>query len=454
MKPKLFGSSGIRGLANVEVTAELAQRVGAALAAVHGEEAAVVGRDARLTGPMLEAALLSGLASGGVDAIDVGLAPTPVVAWMTAEARAGSGVAVTASHNPPEYNGLKVFNGRGMSLTNAEQLELEDILEREAYRPAQWDEVGSSEELDASEPYVEALADCLGELGDARVGCDLFCGATCVTAPLAFRETGVEAEFINGVPDGSFPAGNPEPTAESLRRLGDYVKDRGLDLGFGFDGDGDRMMVVDAGGAAVSPDRVMAAYAGYVVEREGGGVVVTHVGASMSVDDMVREAGGTVVRTPVGDAFITEAVERHRAVFGGEPVGAWVTPEAHMCPDGVLSALKLMEALEETSLGLREFAGRAPEYPLEQAKVECPNARKQPAMKRVADGYRGVFGEVKGVSTVDGVRLDLGDGWVLIRPSGTEPLMRLTAEGRDAGTARALMEKGKTLVRQMLGGSS
>jgi len=374
-----------------------------------------------------------------------------MVAWMTAEARAGTGVAVTASHNPPEYNGLKVFNGRGMSLTNAEQLKLEDTLEREAYRPAQWDEVGSSEEVEVSGPYVEALADSLGDLGDARVGCDLFCGATCATAPLAFRETGVEAEFINGVPDGSFPAGSPEPTAKTLRRLGDYVRARGLDMGFGFDGDGDRVMTMDAAGAAVNPNRLLAAYAGYVVEREGGGAVVTHVGASMSVDDMVREAGGTVVRTPVGDAFITEAMERHRAVFGGEPVGAWVMPEAHMCPDGVLSALKLMEALEETGLGLSEFAGRAPEYPLEQAKVECPNPQKQRAMRSVADGYRGVFGEAKDVSTVDGVRLELEDGWVLIRASGTEPLIRLTAEGRDADGARDLMEKGKTLVRQVLG---
>ena len=453
MKPKLFGSSGIRGLANVEVTAELAQRVGTALATLHGEEAAVVGRDARVTGPMLEAALLSGLASGGVDSIDLGLAPTPVVAWMTAEARAGSGVAVTASHNPPEYNGFKVFNSRGMSLTNAEQMKLEDVLEREAYRLAPWDEAGSSEEVDAAEPYVEALADCLGPLGDARVGCDLFCGATCVTAHPAFREAGVEAEFINGVPDGSFPAGSPEPTAESLRRLSEYVRARGLDMGFGFDGDGDRMMAVDAGGATVSPDRVLAAYAGYVAEREGGGVVVTHVGASMSVDDMVREAGGTVVRTPVGDAFVTEAMERHRAVFGGEPVGAWIIPEAHMCPDGVLSALKLMEALEEIGLTLGEFAGRAPEYPLEHAKMECPNAYKQRAIQLVADCYRGVFGEVNSVSTVDGVRLELDEGWVLMRPSGTEPLIRLTAEGRDAAQVRSLMEKGKSLVRQVLGGA-
>jgi phosphoglucosamine mutase len=452
LKPKLFGSSGIRGLANVEVTVTLAQRVGAALAAMHQEGAIVVGRDARVTGPMLEAALLSGVASGGADALTVGLVPTPVAAWMITETRSSAGVAITASHNPPEYNGLKVFNGRGMSFTGAEQLKLEDILERGAYTPAQWDEVGSAEDVDAVGPYVDAVAEALDVLGDARAGCDLFCGATCTVAPAAFEEAGVEAEFINSVPDGAFPAGNPEPTAESLARLGGYIRARGLDIGFGFDGDGDRMMAVDRGGAVVSPDRTLAAYAGYVVEREGGGVVVTHVGASMNVDDMVSGAGGTVVRTPVGDAFITEAVEKHRAVFGGEPVGAWVMPEVHMCPDGVLSALKLMEALEETGLTLREFVERAPEYPLDRAKLDCPNRHKRRAMELIARKYRGVFGEVRDLNTVDGVRLELEGGWVLIRPSGTEPIIRLTVEGRDGGRVRELMEKGKSLVRHVLGG--
>ena len=452
MKPKLFGSSGIRGLANVEVTATLAQRVGAALAAMHREGTVVVGRDTRVTGPMLEAALLSGVAAGGVDALTVGLVTTPVAAWMIGETRSSAGVAVTASHNPPEYNGLKVFNGKGMSFTSAEQLQLEDILERGAYTPVQWDEVGSAEDVDAVGPYVEAIAEALDALGDARAGCDLFCGATCTVAPAAFEEAGVEAEFINSVPDGAFPAGNPEPTEESLTRLGGYIRARGLDIGFGFDGDGDRMMAVDRGGAVVSPDRALAAYAGYVVEREGGGVVVTHVGASMNVDDMVSGAGGTVVRTPVGDAFITEAVEKHRAVFGGEPVGAWVIPEVHMCPDGVLSALKLMEALEETGLTLREFIEGAPDYPLARAKLDCPNRHKRRAMELIAREYRGVFGEVMDLNTVDGVRLELEGGWVLIRPSGTEPIIRLTVEGRDGGRVRELMEKGKSLVGHVLGG--
>ncbi len=452
MKPKLFGSSGIRGLANVEITTTLAQRVGAALATIHEGGGMVVGRDPRLTGPMLESALLSGLAAGGADALALGLVPTPVTAWMIRETGSDAGVEISASHNPPQYNGLKVFNGDGMSFTNREQLGLERILEEEAYRLAPWDCVGGVEDVDAVEPYADALGEALDVSWDGRVACDLFSGATCVTAPRVFEELSVPAEFINAVPDGRFPAGDPEPNAETLRRLGGYMRARDIPIGFGFDGDGDRMMPVGPGGAMVSPDRVLAAYAGYAVERSGGGVVVTHVGASMSVDDMVEAAGGRVVRTPVGDAFVTEAVAEHGAVFGGEPVGAWVIPEVHMCPDGVLSALKLLEALGETETTLEEFVGRAPTYPLGRAKLECPNALKGKAMaaisKRLADSVKGV----REVSTVDGVRLKLESGWALIRPSGTEPLIRVTVEGRSREDMEALMERVKGLVKKVLGG--
>jgi phosphoglucosamine mutase len=452
VKPKLFGSSGIRGLANVEITTTLAQRVGAALATMHEGGGMVVGRDPRVTGPMLESALLSGLAAGGADALVFGLVPTPVTAWMIRETGSDAGVEITASHNPPRYNGFKVFNDDGMSFTNREQLELERIMEEGAYRLAPWDCVGAVDKVDAVEPYADALGEALDVSWDGGAACDLFCGATCVTAPRVFEELGVQAEFINAVPDGRFPAGDPEPNAETLRRLGGYMRARGISIGFGFDGDGDRMMPVGSDGATVSPDRVLAAYAGYAVERSGGGVVVTHVGASMSVDDMVEAAGGRVIRTPVGDAFVTEAVVEHGAVFGGEPVGAWVFPEVHMCPDGVLSALKLIEALGETETTLEEFVEPAPSYPLGRAKLECPDHLKQEAMNALSEGYVDSFHGVKDVSTVDGVRLEVEEGWVLVRPSGTEPLIRVTVEGRSREDMEALMLRAEDLVKKVLGG--
>ena len=183
MKPKLFGSSGIRGLANIEITTTLAQRVGAAIATLHEGGTTVIGRDARLTGPMLEAALTSGVNAAGGDVIQVGLVPTPVVAWMIKESGSESGVSITASHNPPPYNGLKVFNKRGMSLTIEEQLMLEDVLENERYTWADWNQVGATEEIDAIDPYVDMLVDSIEIEGDHRVGLDCFCAATSTLAP-------------------------------------------------------------------------------------------------------------------------------------------------------------------------------------------------------------------------------------------------------------------------------
>jgi phosphoglucosamine mutase len=222
-------------------------------------------------------------------------------------------------------------------------------------------------------------------------------------------------------------------------------------VGFGFDGDGDRMMAVNSDGNMVNPDQLLAAYAGYVIESQGGGVVVTHVGASMNVDDMVGQAGGKVMRTPVGDAFITEAMAKHNAVFGGEPVGAWVHPDIHMCPDGVLSALKLLRALEEKDMNLNEFIGQAENYPIGRSKLECPNKIKLQTMKLIDKNYSNVFRAVENVSRVDGIRLTLDNGWVLIRASGTEPIIRVTVEGRTVTEVESLMNLGEKLVKDTLG---
>jgi phosphoglucosamine mutase len=451
VKPKLFGSSGIRGLANIDITSTLAQRVGAVIATIHKGGTTIIGRDTRLTGPMLEAALTSGVNAAGGDVLQVGLVPTPVAAWMITETGSDSGVAITASHNPPPYNGLKVFNARGVSLTVEEQLRLEDVLENEGYAWADWDRVGTAEEIDSIDPYVDMLADSIDIDSDHVVGLDCFCGATSTLAPLAFREFPIKSKIINAVPDAMFPAGNPEPTSESLQRLGGYMRLTGCSIGFGFDGDGDRMMPVGTDGLMVNPDCALAAYAGYIVKRNKGGTVVTHVGSSMNVDDMVKEAGGNVVRTPVGDAFITEAMKKHDAVFGGEPVGAWVFPEHHMCPAGVLGALKVLEALDYLDQTLEEFIQGAPIYPLSRIKLECPNEKKPSAMEAISTRYPDVFRDVASVSTLDGVRLEMSSGWVLIRPSGTEPIIRITVEGRTQGDVEKIMDEAKQLVKQVIG---
>ena len=448
---RLFGSSGIRGLANVEVTPLLAQKVGAAIASQFEGGAILIGRDTRHSGEMLEKALISGVVSCGFIAGTLGVVPTPAVAWLTKEMEAEAGVVISASHNPPQYNGLKIFATTGMAYTAEQQERLEELIEGGEFATSSWNRVGSVEAMDAGRIYVDALVQLNAFARDWNLVCDLFNGATCTVVPDLFEDLGVRATLINAQPDGRFPAGNPEPNEASLARLGSMVRKKRADVGFGFDGDGDRMMAVDERGRIPSPDRVLAAYARHVVEANGGGVVVTHVGASMSVEEAVEGAGGKVVRTKVGDVNVTEAMGEHDAVFGGEPVGAWIHPDVNLCPDGVLSALRLMTALESEGKTLSEFIGDIPEYPTLRDKVQCPNKEKEATMKSISK-LEGEFGEVKDVSTVDGVRLQLEDGWVLIRPSGTEPIIRITVEAHEVGRAEQLLETSRRFVEGVLGG--
>ena len=448
---RLFGSSGIRGIANVDITPLLAQKVGAAIASMFEGGAVLVGRDTRLSGEMIELALSSGLVSCGFVVGTLGIVPTPVVAWLTREMHAEAGVAISASHNPPQYNGLKIFDSTGMAYTMEQQERLEERINKGEYTTSDWNRVGHVEAMDLKRLYIEAISELVEAPLEKRIVCDLFNGATTSIAKELFEELGSQTILINAQPDGHFPAGNPEPNKESLQRLGKMVKDLGAEIGFGFDGDGDRMMPVDENGETLSPDRVLAAYAGYVVRANGGGTVVTHVGASMSVEEAVEEAGGSVVRTKVGDVHITEAMLETGAIFGGEPVGAWIHPDVHLCPDGLLSAVRLMQALDSDGKTLSQFVSGIPEYPTLREKVACPNSEKDAAMGSIS-GLGDEFGAVTDISTVDGVRLQLENGWVLIRPSGTEPIIRITVEAHDDERAKGLLETTKNFVQSVLGG--
>jgi phosphoglucosamine mutase len=451
MRPRLFGSSGIRGVVNKEITTLMSQKIGQALTTMYPRGKIVVGRDVRYSGVMLEAALCSGIVLGGGDAFKAGLVPTPVTAWMIGHSKYDAGVEITASHNPSEYNGLKIFNEKGMSLTLKEQKNLEKILEDNSYTISRWDEFGSITKINAIDKYVNEISENVNINKKWKVSLDLFNGATCTVAPKIFKQISNETLFINSVPDGKFLTGTPEPTKKTLQRLGDFMKGMKSEIGFGFDGDGDRVMILDSKGELISPDRLLAAYAGYSAEQNKGGVVITHVGASMNVEEMVKKEGGKVIRTPVGDAFITEAMLKHNAVFGGEPVGAWVHPDINMCPDGILTALRILEALEEKEMTLEDFVFEAPEYPIDRAKIQCPNDIKLVAMDAISDNYHNYFNNVESIHKIDGVRFKLEQGWVLIRPSGTEPIIRITVEGKTKIDVKRYMEKGKSLIKYILG---
>jgi len=447
---RLFGTSGIRGIVNVELTPQLALEVGKAIATLHRGGVLIVGRDTRPSGEMLEAALISGATSCGCDVEALGLAPTPLTAYTTRVLAADTGVSITASHNPPEYNGLKPFDSSGMAYGEEERKAVEETLQRKAFKAVDWSEIGSVEEIEATPLYLDAILRDLELQRGWRIICDLMNGATAVTAPEALKALGCEALYINANPDGYFTTGAPEPRGETLRRLGELVRASEAHIGFAFDGDGDRVMFIDERGMAPNPDRVLAAYASHIVERCRGGIVVTHVGASMCIDEAVRLAGGRVIRTRVGDAYVAEALMRRGGVFGGEPVGAWIHPDIHPCPDGLLSALRLLKALEELDTTLSGFVADIPEYPLLRAKVECPNHLKPHVMEMIKQLYPEHLTDIRSTSTVDGLRIELGDGWLLIRPSGTEPVIRVTAEARSRKRAEELMRVGRRLASEAI----
>jgi phosphoglucosamine mutase len=397
---------------------------------------------------MLEDALVSGLLAGGADVTLVGVVPTPALAYLTKALKADAGVMITASHNPPMYNGIKIFNSDSLSYADESQNAVEKIIDKANFALAEWRGVGEASAADVSHLYVDMVTKAVTLHRQWRVVADTGCGATFAIAPAVLRAVGCKVTALNAQPDGFFPARSSEPTAESLRDLAQVVKELDADIGVAFDGDGDRVAFIDDKGGFVDFDRALAAFAAYAVKKNGGGIVVTNVEASMCVEKMVEAQGGKVFRTRVGDIYISEAMKNCNAVFGGEPCGAWVHPQFHYCPDGPLSAVLFLKALEEKNKSSCEFVAEVPEYVTLRENIACTNNLKRKAVANIEETIKSVFPAYTGFSTVDGVRLALENGWLLIRASGTEPLIRLTVEGESLKAARDIMAKGKALVKE------
>lgn len=445
---RLFGSSGVRGLVNIDLTPALACKVGLAVASHVKAGKALVARDTRVSGSMIEDALVSGLLAGGVQVSLVGAVPTPVLAYATMLLKADVGFMLTASHNPPQYNGIKIFDGDSLSYTDERQSAVEKIIADGSFVMADWREIGAVSSVNVSHFYVEMVRKAAALHEQWRVVVDPGCGATFDAGPAVLKAAGCRVTALNAQPDGFFPARSSEPTAESLKDLAQVVKAFGADVGVAFDGDGDRVAFVDEEGSFVDFDRSLAAYAAYALKRAGGGTVVTNVEASMCVEKMAEAVGGRVVRTRVGDVYVSEAIKLYDAVFGGEPCGAWVHPRFHYCPDGPLSAVLLLKALEGEGKSLCGFVAEVPEYVTLRENIACTNDLKHKLVAGIEKALRSAFPEYTDFSTVDGVRLSLKNGWLLIRASGTEPLIRLTVEGESLKEAKDIMGKGTALVKK------
>jgi phosphoglucosamine mutase len=435
---------------NVDLTPMLAAEIGLAVATFSNAENVLVGRDTRVSGPMLENALVSGLESAGAIVKCLGVVPTPVLAFLTKRTKADAGVMITASHNPPQYNGVKIFDSDGIAYNEATQDKIERVIHQSRFKLADWPSIGQSLSECQGHLYVEMIEKEVRLHKKWSVLVDPGSGATYSIAPTVLRNVGCKVVTLNAQPDGWFPARNSEPNAQTLVSSANAVKGLKVDVGVAYDGDGDRAAFIDRKGVFADFDRLLAAYAAHVVKNNGGGTVVTTVEASMCVEKMVEAHNGKVVRTKVGDIHISDAIKKEKAIFGGEPCGSWIHPQFQCCPDGILSSVLLLKALEDENKSLAELIAETPQYPILRESFACRDAQKQKALRKIEDNLKSAFPKLKEFSTVDGIRLVLDDAWLLVRASGTEPIIRLTVEGGSLKAAKQIVKRGATVIRNSL----
>jgi phosphoglucosamine mutase len=418
---ELFGTDGVRGIVGDFVTVELVERLGKASALWSGRGRVFIGRDTRASGEELEEAFARGVESAGGVAVLAGVVPTPAVALL----RLDLGVVISASHNPPEYNGVKFFDRDGRKLTDDAEEEIEALLDADAPGGGEIDRVGF-----AGDSYLEHVVERFGsDLSGLRIAVDCANGAYAGIAPNAFEQLGASVVAIGDAPNGHNI--NVGCGATDLRSLQQLVTSGNFDLGVAFDGDGDRVLAVDGDGAVVDGDQIVAILALHL----GVDVVAVTTMANLGFHRLMEEHGVRVVTTDVGDRYVLEALRREGGLLGGEESGHIIFLRDHVTGDGLAAALLLCDAVRGRTLA--EAASAMTRYP--QAKQNLPRAGRGPLPQSLQDAVERVNVELN------------GHGRVLVRPSGTEPVVRVLAEAPTEEEAKALCGRVVELVREELG---
>jgi len=438
---KLFGTDGVRGIANSELTPDLAFRLGRAGAYVlskqHAHPRIVIGKDTRISGDMLEAALIAGICSVGADVLKVGVLPTPGIAYVTRTLGASAGVVISASHNPVQDNGIKFFSATGFKLPDEVEEEIERIVlsGEQPWSTPTGTAVGRVVEVkDAARCYIDFLKTTVGRLDGLRVVYDCANGAASHVGPQLLRELGVEVIPIFDRPDGTNindGCGSTHP--ECLQRA---VLEHQADMGLANDGDADRLIAVDEKGNVVDGDHIMVIWA-LAQKAKGqlpGDAVVVTVMSNLGLHIALQRAGIKVYETKVGDRYVMEELLRTGAKFGGEQSGHIIFLDYQTTGDGLLTAVQLLQRVKESGMTLSQLAAQMQRLP--QVLVNARVKDKELAMRAP---------EVQ--ACIEQVKASLGDrGRVLVRPSGTEPVVRVMVEGPDE---EELQKYAATIVRAM-----
>jgi phosphomannomutase/phosphoglucomutase len=446
---RLFGTNGVRGVANRELTVEMVTRLAASIGAYFGGSVAV-GRDGRTTSPMFRDAAVCGLLSVGCRVYDAGMLPTPALQHAVRRNGLNAGIMITASHNPPEFNGLKVIAGDGVEASRGQESEIEEIYFGGGPELSPWDGIGAVHQLEALEAYQEAIISHVdvGRVRDAglKVAVDPGNGVAALSAPGIAQALAGEVFTVNVDVDGRFPNRVSEPRPDNLGGLQALVRASGADLGVAYDGDGDRSIFVDELGEVHWGDRSFALLAREFILKNPGARVASPVNSSRALGEVVSGAGGSVVWTQVGSVVVSRRMVEEGIPFGGEENGGIMYGPHLQVRDGSMALALIMEVMAETGKPLSQLFGELPQYSQLKDRVSCPDELKEAVLEALRERV-----DAPRVETIDGVKLSYDDeSWVLFRPSGTEPIFRIYAEAGSPERVETLVKEHKSLIESVV----
>lgn len=446
---RLFGTDGVRGVANTELTIELAYKLGQAGAYVltketHHQPIILVGRDTRISGNMLEAALIAGICSVGAKAIKIGVVPTPAVAYLTRKYKADAGVVISASHNPVKYNGIKFFNSEGYKLRDELEEEIEGIIldHTEELPTPIGEEVGTIvEEPNALDEYIAFLKSTVDvDLKGLKIAVDCANGAAYMAGPKVLEALGAELIVIGNEPNGCNI--NKDCGSTHMEYLQEVVKANKVDLGLAFDGDADRCLAIDENGNLVDGDQIMA-ICGLQMKKENtltGNTIVATVMSNLGLFIMAEKNGLNIEKTKVGDRYVLEEMLKDNYKLGGEQSGHIIFLDYNTTGDGILTALQLLSVMKKTGKKLSELASVMEVLPQVLVNAKVSNDKKYSYLEN--EKIKKAIEELE--------QKFAGEGRVLIRPSGTEPLIRVMIEGKDEKVLKEEAEKLAELIKTEL----
>jgi phosphomannomutase/phosphoglucomutase len=449
---KLFGTNGIRGLVNVELTPEMAIKVGSSIGTFFGKNKnLLLGHDARTSGPMFARAVISGLTAAGCNVYFAGMASTPAIQFAVKNHKMDGGVIISASHNPPEYNGIKVIWNDGIETSHEQETEIENIYFDNKIVFAEWDKLGKKHELEGiNDEYAQAIKTHVDVAKIAskhfHVVIDAANSVGGIAAPPLLRDLGCKVTSINANIDGTFPGRLPEPRPENLGNLASTVKAIGADLGVAFDGDADRSIFVDKNGVIYWGDKTFAIVAKQYLLKNPGAKIVTPVSSSTLIKDTVEAYKGELIWTKVGSVTVSQTMKAQNANLGGEENGGIFYRPHQAVRDGAMTTALLLNIMAQTGQSLAQLVAEQPQYFIEKGKIECPDEKKESLQQKI---YEQVKDE--NISTIDGVKIWFSDSSaILIRPSGTEPVFRLYAEAKNQEKALKLVEDYSSKLKKLL----